>query len=486
MIAYLSPARGAKRLAARRAMHALSYEGARLSRREEGWVTGSMSANAEITTSRVTLRNRVRSLLRDNPYAAKAVTTLVANRIGTGIIAAPNGKNQRANKAIKDRWVRWIDECDYHGRTDFYGLQSLAERSRIESGESLIRFVPNRDAEDAAIPFRLQVIEPDFLDSSKNQRIADGHEIREGIEYMGGQRVAYWLFDSHPGESSPVLAPFSIKSQRYPAEDVIHYYRQTRPGQLTGVSEFAPVIRRLYDLDGYADAELLRKKIAACWVGWVTSPAGPMAGSLGPTSIGSDGKRVEQAEPGQILYGNAGESLSVFDPKPSDGFHEFFSEELHAIAAGLGFPYELLTGDFSQVNYSSFRGSLIQFKAAVESDQEQLIIPQIVEPIWRRFVLETALSTETMALAVPAKFTPPRFGLLDPAKETPAMIEAIQGGLRSWSDTVRRDGYDPDEVLDEIGKDQAEFDRRGFKFTSDGRNAVKAPAAPKAKEDEAA
>jgi capsid protein len=74
---------------------------------------------------------------------------------------------------------------------------------------------------------------------------------------------------------------------------------------------------------------------------------------------------------------------------------------------------------------------------------------------------------------LPAKFTPPRFGLLDPAKETPAMIEAIQGGLRSWSDTVRRDGYDPNEVLDEFEKDQAEFDRRGLKFTSDGRNAVK-------------
>jgi lambda family phage portal protein len=459
LIAYFSPARGAQRLAARKAMAALAYEGARVGRREEGWVTGSSSANAEITGARERLRDRVRSLLRDNPYAVKAVSTLVANRIGTGIIAAPASDNTRVNDRVSKRWKRWIDRCDYNGRTDLYGLQSLAERARIESAAGLIRFVTLPEPEDAEdVPLRLQVLEPDFIDTTKNQRFSDSHEIREGIEYRSGRVVGYWLWDQHPGESSPVLG-FKRESKRYPASDILHYYRQTRPGQLSGVSEFAPVIRRLYDLDGYADAELMRKKIAACSVGAVTTPTannGPAA-TLGPTSTDAKGRTNESFAPGMYHYLNPGESVTFFDPKPSDGYHEFFSEELHAIAAGLGFPYELLTGDFSQVNYTSFRACLIQFKAAVESDQEQLIIPQIVQPVWDRFVMELALETETMPLRVPAKFTPPRFGLLDPAKETPAMIEAIHGKLRSWSDTVRRDGYEPDEVIAEIAKDEAAF-----------------------------
>ncbi len=143
LIAYLSPARGARRLAARRTIEALSYQGARVGRREEGWVVGTgTSANAEIGAARLVLRDRARELRRNNAYAAKAILTLVANRIGTGILASADGPNERVNRKVNAAWENWIDRCDYAGRTDFYGIQSLAEASRIESGECFVRFVP--------------------------------------------------------------------------------------------------------------------------------------------------------------------------------------------------------------------------------------------------------------------------------------------------------------------------------------------------------
>ncbi|MFZ1413221.1 MAG: phage portal protein, partial [Defluviicoccus sp.] len=54
------------------AMLARSYEGARIGRRTEGWVVAGTSANAEIGTALVRLRDRTRDLVRNNPYAAKA------------------------------------------------------------------------------------------------------------------------------------------------------------------------------------------------------------------------------------------------------------------------------------------------------------------------------------------------------------------------------------------------------------------------------
>jgi len=464
LIAYLSPTRGAQRLAARRMIETLAYEGARISRREQGWVPGiGTSANAEIASARTLIRDRARDLRRNNVYAAKAVATLVSNRIGTGILAAADGSNKRLNDRINASWERWIERCDIHGKTDLYGLESLAEASRVESGECFVRLIRLDDIDDDDVPLRLQVLEPDYLDTMRNERIESGSEIREGIEYRGGVAVAYWLFPTHPGDNAPIL-PTSVRSVRVPASEILHYYRVARPGQLTGVTELAPVIRRLHDLDAYADAELMRKRIAACSVGAVTTPAGLPASSLAPTTIGSDGRREEQMAPGMYHYFKPGEAVEFFDPKPSEGYSEFFGVELHAIAAGMGIPYELLTGDLSEVTYTSHRGGLVQFRAAVESDQWQLVIPQLCRPIWDRFVRDSLMSPSLGS--VPAKFTPPRFGLLDPAKEIPAMIQAIQAGLRSWGDTIRREGDDPAKVLDEIEAERKEFERRGITLTS--------------------
>lgn len=444
-------------------MTVLSYEGARRGRREQGWVTSSTSANAEIGGDRIVLRDRVRSLLRDNPYAVKGAAALVTNRIGTGILATADGPNARVNARVNARWERWVDHCDLTGRTDYYGIQALAEKTRIESGEALIRLVRLPGVEDDEdVPLRLQVLEPDYLDTTKNDRLENGNEIREGIEYSGNEVVAYWLFDQHPGDNSPVLR-FTTRSQRVSARDVIHYYRVLRPGQLSGVSEFAPVIRRLYDLDGYADAELMRKKIAACSVGFVTSPAQLPGASLGPTALDSDGRRVESFAPGMYHYGKPGESVSFFDPKPSGDYGEFFSVELHAIAAGLGIPYELLTGDLSEVTYTSHRGGLVQFRAMVEADQWQLVIPQVCRQIWDRFVRDSEM---VPGLSLPAKYTPPRFGLLDPAKEIPAQIEALNSGIDSYPNLIRREGYEWREKLDEIAEFQDELKKRGIVLPS--------------------
>lgn len=461
-IAYLSPERGAHRLAARRAIEALSYEGARRGRREDGWLTGSLSADAEIAGARVTLRNRVRSLMRDNAYAVKGLQTLVVNRIGTGITVAADTPNKRTNEQLTNRWRAFVDRCDATGRTDFYGLQALAERCRVESGEAFIQIIPTKRVDADDVGFRLYVLEPDYLDTTRNEKLGDGNVIVQGIEYEGKKPVAYWIFAEHPGDSS-VVRPHTLKSARVPSRNMLHYFRQTRPNQTSGVTEFAPVIRRLYDLDGYGDAELMRKKIAACSVAWVTTASGlPASGSLGPTTTDSD-RTLESMAPGMIHYGRPGEQATFFDPKPSDGFAEYFDVELHAIASGLNIPYELLTADFSKVNYTSFRAALVQFKAMIEADQWQLVIPQICQPIWDRFI---NFETAEPGLKAKAKFTPPRFGLLDPAKEIPAMVEAIQGGLRTWSDTIRREGYEPDEVLEEIKREREEFKKAGVSVSS--------------------
>src|SRR5512134_3040222 len=86
-IGVVAPGAGLRRARQRQAIGVLAraYEGARLGRRTEGWIAAGTGANAEIAPAIARLRDRSRDLVRNNPYAAKAVTALVSNLVGTGL-----------------------------------------------------------------------------------------------------------------------------------------------------------------------------------------------------------------------------------------------------------------------------------------------------------------------------------------------------------------------------------------------------------------
>ena len=80
----------------------------------------------------------------------------------------------------------------------------------------------------------------------------------------------------HPGCLTLTNWQAGFISKPIPAESVLHVYKKDRPGQVRGVTWLAPVILKLRDLDEYEDAELVRKKIEACFAAFVISPDGSM------------------------------------------------------------------------------------------------------------------------------------------------------------------------------------------------------------------
>ena len=83
-IGALAPGAGLRRARQRQALGVLAraYEGARQGRRTEGWIAGGTGANAEIAPALHRLRDRSRDLVRNNPYATKAVQALVKAKLG--------------------------------------------------------------------------------------------------------------------------------------------------------------------------------------------------------------------------------------------------------------------------------------------------------------------------------------------------------------------------------------------------------------------
>jgi lambda family phage portal protein len=461
-IASVSPQAAVRRQRARLQLDALRrYDGASRGRRTDGWRTQSTSADAAAAISLPLLRDRSRDLVRNNPYAAKAVQVIVSNTIGTGIIAqAKARRSRRRSQQLTDLWLDWATDprqCDFYGRMDFYGLQALALRCIVESGEVLIRRQTANDGQ--RIPLQLQIIEPDMLDTTRDVALPDGGIIKEGVEYDArGRRVAYYLYQEHPGERH--LRVVNITSSRVPANEIIHVFRQDRPHQTRGVPWASPVIIRLRDFDDYSDAQLLKQKISACFAGFLVDTEAPDAG------MGTE--LIDKLEPGALEILPPGKDIRFASPPTVGEFDKITREYLLQIAAGYGVTYESLTGDLRNTSFSSGRMGWLEFQRNIEAWRWQMLVPQMLDPIWNWFV--TAGSIAGVPLnGIVAHWTPPRRELIDPSTEVEATKKAVRSGFMSLSEAIREFGYEPEEVFAEIQSDNQLLDSLELILDTDPR-----------------
>lgn len=487
-IAYLSPAAGLRRAKFRAASAIMAghgergrrrwgaYDGASKGRRTQGWKTAPSGANAELRGALSVLRDRSRDLVRNNAYATRGIGAIATNTVGTGIVAKVKG-----SKRLVDLWKAWAEstQCDAQGQHDLYGLQAIAMRAIAEGGEVLVRRRWRRPEDGLAVPLQLQVLEGDHLDSSKDGGLPNGGVIVQGVEFDAiGRRAAYWLFDDHPGDGTRWQAG---PSRRIPAADVLHVYRVDRPGQVRGVPWLAPAIIRLRDFADYEDAQLLRQKIAACFTAFVHDIEAPDG-----TAQGKSGEPLEEIEPGIIEYLPPGKDVTFATPPSVSGYGEYARQQLGAIAATLGITYEELTGDLSNVNFSSGRMGWIGMARNIDAWRWTMLVPRLCDPVFGWF--RTAAELSGVAAAnVAARWTPPRREMIDPTKEVPAVRDAIRAGLVSLPEALRREGEDPDEVVEEIAVFQKRLDELGIVLDSDPRKTTRgggstAPAAPEPEE----
>ncbi len=426
-----------------------AYEGASRDRRTSGWRVSSAGPVTEVRNGRQLLRDRSRDLVRSNAWMSRAVDVKSANLIGTGIRPRANGPDAGLNKDIDALFAEWSDGCAPESGRDFYGLQDLSVRSRIESGESLIIKDRTGSVQPAGVALTLQVLEPDWLaDNDGSNLTRDGWV--EGIQFdTRGMRVAYRLWNGNPNESG------FIQRRDYrevPAADVIHLFRQLRPGQIRGVPDVSSTLLRMRDLDDYHAAALMLAKVQSILGVFVTSPAQQTASPIGVEGTDAAGNRTEDLSPGMVAYLPPGTEPHFLNPSGNGPFKDYTRGVLHQIAAGLGMTYHQLTGDLSDANYSSLRAGKLEFRRQVEQEQWLLLIPTLCMPVWAEFIRMAVLARRLppQAAGVKAIWTPPRFEMVDPNKDSEAIKTMVRTGLMTWPQAVAEQGYDPNQQLDEI------------------------------------
>ncbi|WP_321914811.1 phage portal protein [Paraburkholderia sp. J11-2] len=456
-ISWVSPAAGIRRMRARVALDSArsvlkserGYDGAGKDVRGLNWRTPSTSGNAELVPALSVLRNRSRDLVRNNPFIKHALRVWAANMIGTGIVA------KFAKPRVQALWNEWIAVCDADGLLTFGGLQLMVARALRESGECLVRFRIRLDTDGLDVPLQLQVLESDYLDTSRTGMIEGGFCVA-GVQFDRiGRRVGYWLFDQHPGDIVQIAS--NVQSRLVPANEVLHVFDPTdRPNTVRGLPEFAVAIWAARDSDEYREAQRVRKKIEACFAAFVVSDSdmGQPTGRRVPGErTGPTPAPVEEIVPGMISHLNPDEDIRFTTPSPVSDYEQFMRVEHRGIAAGSDVTYEQMTGDFSQVNFTSGRMGKIEFKRILEQQQWLIFIPRFCDAVANRFVEVAYLAGKTQKASCPRDWTAPRIEMTDPQRETAALAMQVDERFISRQEAQRQMGQDPATMDREIAED---------------------------------
>ena len=483
MVGVFFPEAGLRRRRAR-ALLERAYEGAA---RTDGWRPrrAGASANTDHRADARELRIRARSLVKNVPYITHALRSLVSCTVGTGI--EPRSLAKRGAEVLDTLWSQWVPQADADGIFDLYGLQAAAYHAMEQDGEVLIRRRVRRPGDALTVPLQVQLLEIDWLDSAKQGSASDGGQIINGIEYdLLGKPRAYWLFSAHPGEYQG--RPLRIDSKPVPAADIIHLFRPSRPGQGRGITRLAPVIARARDLMLYEDAELQRKNLETRLGLVVSGDATQMSNppeSFGQPAEGGDGKRtygdLGVLPSGGITEVAPGLNMQQIEPKTSSDYAAYVKLQLHLIAAGIGVPYESMTGDMKEVNFSSARIRHIDFRRDCEQVQWLVLVPKLCMGLWRWFVDAAVLGGKVNQPEYGVDWSTPRWDYVNPHQDVRAEADQIKSGLLSPSESLRRRGYKPDLVFAEMGRDLEKMRSSGALelmrlFMSSGQVSAAEPA----------
>lgn len=471
-----------------RGMQTRMYESARTSRLTQGWTVSDTSADAELASSLRAVRARSRQLIRDSSYAKRARQIVVNNVIGNGIGMQSQVRttrdqlNESLNSAIEEAWSEWADaeNCHTGGRLAFAHLERALMAQVFDAGEVFVRY-HDQPFGRSQVPLACELIEAeriadDFTVGSLNPQT--GNEIRMGVEVDRFFRpVAYYIRRRPPNDIRwPSGSIGSDLVERVPADQIGHLCVIDRWPQTRGEPWLHACARRLNDVEGYSEAEIIRARGQASRIGVIETSED--AASFGEEQ--EDGSFEMDYEPGTVNRLNPGEKFHDLAPtSPNPQFDPFMRIMIREIAAGSGPSYESISRDYSQSNYSSSRLALLDDRDLWRFYQAWFIC-DFRYRVHRRFIRQAGLARAIPGVTVEQYATSPRkyeavlfkprgWTWIDPTKEVEAFKEAIRAGLTTRTDVIAQTGggQDIEDIDTTRERELREAADKGLKFDTD-------------------
>ena len=453
IVAAFSPEAAYRREAYRQAYNSLrsSYDAGSFDKGNQNWRVSNTSAELTDRYGRDDVRARARDLERNSDIMNSVVGAFKRNVVGGGYHVQVRTEDQDLNKQIELAWKKWCKKknCDVTGTQSLNQIIRMAvERKKIDGG---ILFV-KRYTKDGFVPFKLQMIEVDELDSGTVQPKHKGNKVVGGIEYDPYNKPVGYFIRQYDIDGYSQRDPVWVD-----AKDVIFYFTKKRPSQLREMSDMAPTIPRIRDVNEFMTAVSVKERIEACLSIFIkkTLPTSAIGRGNGVTSdrVSYEGKMLT---PGMIKELNAGDEIQVVNPSGQGADATSFTKlQQRLVGAGQGISYESTSRDMSESTYSSARQAWIEDDLTYNEDKEILI--EILDEIYETFIISAVLCG---ALSIP-KFWDEKDRYLahewvqepkpwiDPYKESNANMIALKTGQKTYKEIAAENGRDwRDQVND--------------------------------------
>ena len=220
-ISFISPKIGAKRAAWRNyADEIRNYDAGNYGRLNAGWRATNNSAEVTDRMSRETVRARARDLERNSDIMNSLILAYKRNVVGHGYQIQATTSNRSLNKQLEEFWKQWCKprNCDVTGTQSMNDiLRMVVRRKKVDGGILLLK----RYTKDGMIPFKLQALEVDELDTMQTWANEKGNRVVGGIEYNRYNRpVGYWI-RQYQIDGYTIADPIYI-----PAKDMIFIFEK--------------------------------------------------------------------------------------------------------------------------------------------------------------------------------------------------------------------------------------------------------------------
>lgn len=456
LIFFISPEWGAKRESWRKYGEEIrNYDAAGYGNGSANWRVTNQAAELTDRYSRNTVRARARDLERNSDMLNSVVGAYKRNVFGKGFSIQAKTGNDDINKALMQAWKRWCKKqnCDVTGVQSFNQIMRMCvQRKKVDGGILIIK----RYTDQGFVPFQIQTMEVDELDSTQMQPKHTGNRVIGGIEYNKWNRpVGYW-FRQYNIDGSLLMEAIYVE-----AKDVIFYFTKNRPSQIREMSDLSPTITRIRDANEFMTAVSVKERIAACLSVFITK-TNPSTGAFGrPNTNTENGKKSsyegKTIAPGMIRELDPGDSINVVNPNgQSTDAAGYIKLMQHMIGAGQGLSYEATSRDMSETNYSSARQGMIEDEATYEEEKELLI--EVMDEIYETFVISCVLQGvvnipdfwDKKETYLNHKWTAAPKKWIDPSKEATANKIALNTGQKTFQQIAAENGRDWEDQIEEM------------------------------------
>jgi len=426
---------------------ALSYDSSADWRTHGTWSGNLVDINDEISDSFDKTLYRIRDLSKNYAHFKNIVRLSMDYIINAGIKFKMNLKGddgkflKELNRKIELEFEYWAkpQNIDFSGRLHLNDMMRLAKRQEAQAGNY---FFIRRLDKKRRIPVCYQAVDVSMLSQSK---IADN--IVNGVEYekSTGRIIRYHFEDSYYNQ-------FSVK-----ADDIIHGFETVQPGQVLGISDLTDIVMLGDSIKDILNSDLDRKALQGKILAFVKS-TNSYRRQMGLDTDSTTNRKIEEFESAMIKYLNPGEEITLSEPPATGDIESFIKVMLQMLSVGSGFPYELTSGDYGNMSFSTARVIRLDLQHRLQPIQDRFV-RQFCEPIAMDFLKYGVLSgnlditdffTDPIKYYGAIQWVLPKMPPLDSLKEAKASTEGMKTGVLPLQKVLDDNGVG--DIEDVIGQ----------------------------------